>query len=197
MARTEQGQSARERLLAAADELFYSQGITSTGVDAVVSRAQVAIGSLYNNFDGKDGLVAAYLENRDRRWRDQWETAIAEQQDATERVLAIFTAMQRWNRDLTHNRGCAHTSAALQLDAASPGAAVAAEHKHHIRQRLQELVAEIDLGDPQHVAQDIMLVYEGMLSSLATGLDSDPIKRARTLATAILRQAGTLERCRL
>lgn len=193
MARTKQPHSARERLLAAADELFYRHGIASTGVDAVVSRANVAIGSLYNNFDGKDGLVAAYLEDRDRRWRDQWEAAIAEQQDATERVLAIFAAMEQWNRDLTHNRGCAHTGAALQLDAASPGAAVAAEHKRHIRQRLHELVAATDVPDPDHVARDIMLVYEGMLGSLATDLDTDPIERARTLAATILRLGRTAE----
>ena len=191
MARSEQVQSARERLLAAADELFYGQGIASTGVDAVVAQAQVAIGSLYNNFDGKDGLVAAYLENRDRRWRDQWEAAIAEQQDAIERVLAIFTAMERWNQDLAQNRGCAHTGAALQLDPASPGMAVAADHKDHIRRRLQELVEQTDVGDPYRVAQDVLLVYEGMLASLAMDLDSDAIQRARTLAASILRQAST------
>lgn len=67
MVRTKQGGGTRDRLLAAADELFYSNGISSTGVDAVISRAQVSIGSLYNNFGSKDNLVMAYLETRDQR----------------------------------------------------------------------------------------------------------------------------------
>jgi AcrR family transcriptional regulator len=53
---------ARERLLRAAADLFYSSGINSTGVDAVVRRAGVAKASLYNNFSGTEGLVAAYLD---------------------------------------------------------------------------------------------------------------------------------------
>ena len=51
--------SARERLLAASDELFYRDGVHSTGIDAVIEKAHVAKGSLYYNFDGKDALVAA------------------------------------------------------------------------------------------------------------------------------------------
>jgi len=34
--------SARDRLLAAADELFYAEGIHSVGIDRVIDRASVA-----------------------------------------------------------------------------------------------------------------------------------------------------------
>src|SRR5258706_348761 len=50
--------SARERLLAASDELFYRDGVHSTGIDAIIERAGVAKGSLYYIFGGKDELVA-------------------------------------------------------------------------------------------------------------------------------------------
>ena len=53
--------SARERLLAASDELFYRDGVHSTGIDAVIEKAGVAKGSLYYIFGGKDQPVAAYL----------------------------------------------------------------------------------------------------------------------------------------
>ena len=186
MGRTRPEGSARERLLAAADGLFYSEGINSTGVDALVAEAQVALGSLYNNFGGKDALVVAYLESRDDRWREQWEACIAEQTDPVDRVLAIFTAIERWNRTVTTNRGCAHVAAAIQLNRASPGTAAALSHKTHLGERMQELVAAVGVGDPAQVTQDILMIYEGMFTMLALALDPDPVGRARKLATTLL-----------
>jgi AcrR family transcriptional regulator len=58
---TEQRGSARERLLAAADELFYEQGIHTVGIDRIIDRADVAKATLYSTFGNKDGLVRAYL----------------------------------------------------------------------------------------------------------------------------------------
>ena len=56
--------SARERLLAAADELFYEEGVHTVGIDRVIERAGVAKASLYNTFGSKDELVRAYLTSR-------------------------------------------------------------------------------------------------------------------------------------
>ena len=182
--------SARARLLAAADELFYARGIASTGVDAVIERAGVATASLYKNFSGKDDLVAAYLQVRDERWRELWETCIVEQTDPEQRVLALFTAMQRWNPGPGPNRGCAHVAASLQLPEDHPGRAIVREHKEHLRDRLAQLVAQTGIPDPQEVTRDLLVIYEGMLSLLAMGLDPDPITRARTLAQRHLAAAG-------
>ncbi len=174
---------ARERLLVAADELFYGGGITSTGVDAVIEQAGVATGSLYKNFGGKDALVAAYLHARDQKWRTHWEKCIAEQTDPIQRVLALFTAMERWDDGLANDRGCAHVAAALQLPADHPGARVAADHKRHIADRLHELCVDTPTTEPADLAQDVLLIYEGMHTMIAMDLDPDPISRARGLAT--------------
>ena len=56
--------SPRERLLKAADELFYAEGINSVGIDRVIERADVARASLYSTFGSKDELIRAYLEQR-------------------------------------------------------------------------------------------------------------------------------------
>ncbi len=56
--------SARERLLAAAQELFYEEGINTVGIDRVIERAGVAKASLYDCFGSKDELICAYLEAR-------------------------------------------------------------------------------------------------------------------------------------
>lgn len=174
--------SARERLLQAADELFYAEGITSTGVDAVTQRAAVATGSLYHHFDGKDGLVVAYLADRDERWRALWESCIAECDDPVERVLALFTAVTRWSEASDVHRGCAHLAAAVQLPKDHPGREVVDAHKQHLVGRLRELCAATGVADPDEGAADVHLVYEGLANLTALGLDPEPVQRARRLA---------------
>src|SRR3569832_2649458 len=82
--------SARERLLAAADELFYKEGINNVGIDRVIEHAGVAIASLYSYFGSKDELVRAYLqgmhEGRQRRVAER----IARHRSPRERLLSVF-----------------------------------------------------------------------------------------------------------
>ena len=63
-ARQSRRPSPRERLLKAADELFYAEGVNSVGINRVIERANVARASLYSTFGSKDELIRAYLENR-------------------------------------------------------------------------------------------------------------------------------------
>lgn len=174
--------SARQRLLEAADELFYARGIASTGVDAVITRAGVATASLYKNFDGKDDLVAAYLDARDARWREHWEFHIAKHQDPHRRVLALFDCLHDWESAPGTSRGCAHVAASVQLPPNHPGHAVAHHHEQHIIERLGQLLAEAGTPDPNEATLDLMVIYEGTFSLLALDLDTDPIARARRLA---------------
>ncbi|WP_422745774.1 TetR/AcrR family transcriptional regulator [Mycobacterium sp. WMMD1722] len=179
-------QPARARLLRAADELFYDHGIAGTGVDAVIERAGVATGSLYKNFSGKDDLVAAYLADRDHRWREEWESAIAAAHSPVDRVLALFTATDKWRDRAGLHRGCAHIAAVNQLPPGHPGIAVAVAHKRYVIDRLAELIAAAGVADPAAAAADIALIYDGMLSAFAVRADPDPVGRATRLARTVL-----------
>src|ERR1700709_2162113 len=87
-------QSARDRLLAASDELFYAEGIHTVGIDRGLDKAGVAKGSLYYNFaGGKDELVETYLANRHGLWQAKVESRIAAHTDPRERVLSVFDAL--------------------------------------------------------------------------------------------------------
>src|SRR6202008_4553437 len=80
--------SPRERLFPASDELFYRDGVRSTGIDAIIEKAGVAKGSLYYIFGGKDELVAAYLRGRLERWRQRVESAQSSADDPDGKALA-------------------------------------------------------------------------------------------------------------
>ena len=108
--------SPRERLLAASDELFYRDGVHSTGIDAIIEKAGVAKGSLYYIFGGKDELVAAYLRKRHDAWRERVEAAQARTDDPDEKILAIFDAIADYV-SLPGYRGCPFTNAAAEAPA--------------------------------------------------------------------------------
>ncbi|MCM0622797.1 TetR/AcrR family transcriptional regulator [Nocardioides bruguierae] len=188
--------SARQRLLEAADDLFYTRGIASTGVDAVIARAGVATASLYKNFAGKDDLVASYLDARDARWQEHWEFHIAQHQDPHGRVLALFDALRTWETEPGTSRGCAHAAASVQLPPDHPGHAVAQRHKQRIIERLRQLLDEAGHPNPNEASLDLMVIYEGTFSLLALNLDADPVARARQLAHQRLSITGAPNRAR-
>src|SRR4051812_23843262 len=62
---------ARARILAAADRLFYGEGIRAVGVDRLMSEADVTRVTFYRHFPSKDDLIAAYLNGRLSRDKEQ------------------------------------------------------------------------------------------------------------------------------
>ena len=101
---------ARDRLLAAADELFYAEGVQSVGVERILERAGVAKASLYNLYGSKDGLVLAYLRGRHDGTTEQLMAAVDRHRDPRRRILAVFDA-QSQNFAQPGFRGCAFVSA--------------------------------------------------------------------------------------
>src|SRR4051795_255523 len=98
--------SARERLLAAANDLFYEEGIHTVGIDRIIERAGVAKASLYNTFGSKDQLIRAYLEARHNRTSARIDRALEQYDTPRERLLAIFESQATLFADPAFH-GCA------------------------------------------------------------------------------------------
>jgi AcrR family transcriptional regulator len=181
---------ARERLLTAAAELFYESGIAATGVDAVLARAGVSPATMYAHFGGKDGLVAAYLEQRFADWQRTWDEALAARSDPAERLLSLFDALALYRQRAGSRRGCGFLAAATELPGDSAGQQWLAADSQLLTGRLRELAVDAGAGDPDGLAATLLLLYDGVLSRYARtattpGLpDDDPLPRARALATA-------------
>ncbi|MFI5841354.1 TetR/AcrR family transcriptional regulator [Catenuloplanes sp. NPDC051500] len=151
---------ARERLLDAAEELFYAEGVHTVGIDRVIMHAGVARGSLYNAFGSKDELVRAYLQRRADRMFARIGVAAARQDTPRGRLLALFDAQAEWMAAPTYN-GCAFARAAAE----SPPDGVAAEAGRDYRARLIALLtglgAEAGARDPAELARQLLLLYDG------------------------------------
>jgi AcrR family transcriptional regulator len=113
------GSSARERLLAAADELFYAEGVHTVGIDRVIEHAGVAKASLYNAFGSKDELVRAYLERRSQARQQRITDELARHRSPRAKVLGVFDVLGRIGSAPGY-RGCAFYNASAE---SSPDAA--------------------------------------------------------------------------
>src|SRR5580692_6966840 len=94
MATTKSERSARDRLLDAADELFYAEGVHTVGIDRVIEKAGVAKASLYGTFGSKEELVCAYLEKRKGEREARIAARLAPLTDPREKILAVFDALE-------------------------------------------------------------------------------------------------------
>ena len=183
---------ARDRLIAAADELFSRDGIAATPVDEAIRRAGVATATLYHHFDGKDALVAAYLHDRHARWMRRWDAHVAAAPDDAGRLLAIFDALDEWAREGGAARGCAFVDAAAEIsDRDHPAWHEIAAHKADLRRRLTELAEAAGHRDAAALADRLLLLYEGALSALLVGHVEEPIAQSRAIAEGLVDGAAS------
>src|SRR3954463_12602977 len=82
--------AARDRLLSAANELFYDEGVRAVGIDRVIERAGVAKASLYSAFGSKEELIRSYLGGRPAARRLRLEQKLAGYPTAREKILGVF-----------------------------------------------------------------------------------------------------------
>jgi AcrR family transcriptional regulator len=180
--------SPRARLLQVASELFYAEGVQSVGIDRVIERAGVAKASLYSTFGSKEGLVCAYLNARHEETLARLRSAIAATEDPIERLLAVFDAQAR----LFHTpdfHGCAFTAAATEAPSGGRIDAAAQSYRHDIHVLFNELAVAAGVPDPELLASQLQLVYDG--GGLAANLDKNPeiATAARAAASALIATA--------
>ncbi|MEV5894110.1 TetR/AcrR family transcriptional regulator [Nonomuraea fuscirosea] len=184
-ARTAAKASARERLLEAADELFYSEGIQTVGIDRVIEHAGVAKASLYNTFRSKEGLVCAYLELRFERRRDLVARTLTRFRAPREQVLGVFDALGETFTDPRYN-GCAFARATSEAPENSAIRRVAADYRAWIRDLFAGLLTASGYADPDTLARQFLLLYDGAAQSASLDHDPSAATTARAAASVLL-----------
>jgi len=181
----------QERILQAASELFYSQGIKATGVEAVVKLAGTNKMTLYKYFPSKDDLVLAFLRKRDedfRAWFVEQVNSRAEQ--PKDKLLAIFDVIGEW-LEIPEFRGCAFINAAAEFPVeGNPVHQVSAEFYDQFRSYMRDLAAQCGIAAPENLALQLSLLVEGAIVS-------EQMKRHSGAAGQAKQAAGVLIESRL
>jgi AcrR family transcriptional regulator len=179
--------SARERLLAAANELFYTEGVHTVGIDRVIEQAGVAKASLYNTFGSKDELVHAYLEGRHAAMVARITKAVARYDNPRDRLLGVFDAQGELFAEPGF-RGCAFASASAE----SPGdlvAQAADAYRGWVRGLLTDLARDAGVPDPERLGRQLHLLYDGASQSARMDHDPSAATAARAAAETLLDKA--------
>lgn len=177
--------SARERLLAAADELFYAEGVHTVGIDRVIERAGVAKASLYSCFGNKDGLVRAYLQGRFEERRDRIMGHVERHADPRDRLLAVFDSLIEAAAKADY-RGCAFYNAGSESDPNGVVREESAASRAWTRQLFTDLAGAAGVADPAALAGQLVILYDGATSG--TRQDGGPAAAigARAMAATLL-----------
>ena len=185
------GRGARERILQAADELFYTHGIRATGVAALMEEAHVSPRTFYVHFPTKNALVEEYLRRFESEKPLVAEAAL-ERPDLTpaQRLLAIFTTLEK---DTTSPvRGCPFHNAVVEGAGDLPGVALLAQrHKRAFRDRLVATAVEAGAADAESLGRQLAVIFEGANALAASTNDAQAFTDARRAAKTLLDMALT------
>lgn len=174
-----------ERILQAADRLFYAQGIQAVGVEALAAAAGVSKRTLYKHFASKEALTVAYLQRRAAR-------LLPTQGPPLQQILGVFDALARaFGRG--GFRGCPFVNAAAELGGVGehPALAVVRDFKLERRRWFEQQLHALGVADAGLLAYQLVLLVDGAIThSMIRGGDPQAALAARAAARQLLKAAG-------
>lgn len=179
---------AKRRILNCARSLFYLEGIRAVGIDRIIAEAGVAKATFYQNFASKEDLVTAYLVERDRQSISALREAVENSAggvvgavDGCFEYLAARTAA-------TDFRGCAIVLAYADQRNSETAKTLALRHKRAVRDVFAQA---LEAGGIQNetIADQLLLLYEGVLATAALGTIDRAAEVARAAATDLVQVA--------
>lgn len=157
---------AAKRVFDTAMDLFYKRGIRAVGVDEIVTQAGVTKPSLYRNFASKDDLVAACLEGfAEDSWAeiDAAVLAAGKNPRAQLRAFVTYYADKMIRPDF---RGCPMSNTAVEFpEPGHPGRVIVENCKVELRSRLVDLTRQINVREPEALADGLLMLIEGAYST--------------------------------
>lgn len=190
---SESSKAPRERLLSAANRLFYQEGIHTVGIDRVIEAAGVAKASLYSSFGSKSELVQAYLSQRKEAQQKRITAAIARSESPRERILAVFDSLAEATAQPGF-RGCAFMRASAEGELEAGTKAVCEETRAWLRNTFVELAKAAGMADAKRMGQQLALLYDGAVVSAHMDRNLSAAAAARDVAEMILESASLRSR---
>ena len=185
------GIATRERIVSAANALFYNDGIRGVSVDAVAAKAGLTKRTLYYHFKSKDDLVAAYLAGRDqpnlalfKQWFDEADGALPAKVERIFRNLARSARHPKW-------KGCGflRTSAELANMPGHPAIRIGAAHKKKFEDWLRTTFEAAGITDAARLARQILLLLDGSFAVVLLHRDPSYMETAGEAAHALTKAA--------
>ncbi len=180
---TRKGQETRQRIVDAAADLIFQQGVAHTTIEDVRAAAAVSSSQLYHYFDDKPALVRAVVDH-------QADTIVAGQETFDLSSLDGLRAWRDWvieyQRELNYSGGCPIGSLGSELAETDP------EARAHVAEGFRRWEATIQSGlqemhrrgrlrpetDPDTLALALLAALQGGLLLTQIQRDTRPLEAA-------------------
>ncbi len=179
------GRGGRERILAAAAELFARQGFNATGINELHRAARVSKRTLYQHFASKEEVILAHLSACAER---SPAAAVLAREELTPRtrLLELFTALADPGTRIPEP----FLAAAMEFpDPQGRVHEAAAAHAHALTERLTALARAAGARAPERTARQLLTLYDGACCRLLLEDAGGVVSDAYGTAAAILRDA--------
>lgn len=183
--------TGRERLVAAAVELFYRNGFGAVGIDQVIATAGVTKTTFYKHFESKDELMVAAVQRRDEWESLAWDRAVRKLagDDPVRQLLAMLDVMDLWFND-PEFLGCMFMNTAAEFpNPHDPVHQAAAAHRKRTRDHFRDLAraAGADSIRAEVFADCYTAVLEGALIVRQTQGRNDAARVVRPAVEQLVR----------
>jgi AcrR family transcriptional regulator len=174
--------AARQRLLDAADRLFYAHGVQAVSVDRLLAEAQVTRVTFYRHFPTKERLVETYLRERMARGRRRVTEILERSPDDPRAALDEIARTFIEDSTIPGLRGCEFVNAAAEYTLDSdPARVLAVEQRLWIRDITADLLGRLGHTRPDELAEVLLMLRTGAV--IAAGLDHSENALPRFLQT--------------
>jgi AcrR family transcriptional regulator len=150
-------------------DLFYRHGVHAVGVELIAEAAQTNKMTLYRHFKSKDDLIVAYVNQLSDEGDIVWERIAAENPDDPQKRLDAWVDFVEDVLTNKYERGCPLANAAVELDPGHPARAIIEAYKRRKRESLVKLFKAARYRDPELLADEVFLLFEGARISIQCG----------------------------
>ena len=177
----------RQRILAAARELFCARGIRAVSVDEIAAAAQTNKMTLYRHFESKDLLIAEHVRALAADAENEWR--LIEAANPGDPAAQLRSWIEKTGKTLATSgaRGCPVANAAVEIpEKDHPARALIEEHKTHQREHVARLCREAGFTNPENLADELFLLLEGANISVQSVGSLGPGSRFGEMACALI-----------
>jgi AcrR family transcriptional regulator len=188
---TTKNRTTKDRILDAANRLFYAEGIRAVSVDAIAKKAGITKKTLYYHFKSKDDLITGYLSSRDQpnlklyeKWFCETEGELADKVAAIFLNVAISARHPKW-------KGCGflRTVAELANMPGHPAMKVGADHKRKFEDWLANQFNVNEIVDSSGLARQIVILMDGAFSTMLVHRNPAYAESAAEAASSLVQSA--------
>ena len=173
------GQPLAQHIAEVAAGLYYRHGIHRVGVDRVADAAGLTKRTLYHHYRSKDELIAAAL-------RHSPGIVFPADGPPQERILGAFERLETFLETSAY-RGCPYVFYAAELtDRRHPARRIIERRLQRRREWFRDRAGEAGLPDPDALAEELDLLFDGALALGAKRGDVIAARTARRLAARVL-----------